>query len=138
MASIPRTDLFSVAPAEDPAREWGSLVQELEKCDLSLLEVWKSTYEQWKHGYQRFRECEERAFFTASADGEPRDPDDNVLRLHRRAILALLGSGEKCEGNLNQLPLGDDEKKERLEWARRLRVLLDSLRESFDLWHPMN
>jgi hypothetical protein len=131
-------DLFSVN-TEDHVRDWGALVKDLERPSSSLLSIWKEEYDRWKHCYARFRECEEQEIFTADEKNQPKHLGEHVMRFHRRAILALLGSGEKCETQLSQLPLDDDEEsQERLACARRIRVLLDSLRESLDLWHPVN
>jgi hypothetical protein len=131
-------DLFSV-DSDDHVRDWGALVKDIEKQRPSLLGLWKEEYDRWKHGYQRFRDCEEIAFFTPTEAGDLKPLEDQVLRFHRRAILALLGSGEKCETHLSQLALEDDEEsQDRLICLRRIRTLLDSLRESLDLWHPVN
>lgn len=137
MSSVPR-ELFAVAP-EEQIQDWGALVRELEKQEPSLLGLWKEEYEHWKNGYLRFRGCEEQAFFTVGGDHQPRILDDQILRFHKRAILALWASGEKCETHLSQLPLEDpQDAQDRLVFARRVRTLLDSLRESLDLWHPAN
>jgi hypothetical protein len=134
-----KTDLFATINPNDQIRDWGALAKDLEKQEPSLLGLWKEEYDRWKHGYERFRACEEDAFFTADSHNQPKHIDEQLLRFHRRVIIALLGTGERCETHLSQLPLdGDDESQERLACERRIRVLLDSLRESLDLWHPVN
>ncbi len=132
-----KSDLFTVDP-KDPPRDWGTLVREFEKQDPSLLSIWREQYEKWKAEYTRFRAKEEETFFSAGEGQEPRRLDEGTLGFHRRGIIALLSSGEKCEANLVRLPLDDNEGQERSVCLRRIRVLLDSLRESLDLWHPVN
>ncbi len=136
-ASSLKTDLFAVAQ-EDPVRDWGGLVRDFEKGTPTLLDVWKTTYDHWKHCYQRFRDCEEFTFYSADENGSAKVVPEPVLRFHRRAILALMSSGEKCQDHLNRLPLEGEEEQERLVLGKRMRVLIDSLRESLDLWHPVN
>ena len=112
------------------------VLEAMEKQDPSLLGLWKEEYERWKHCYQRFRDHEEQAFFTGGQDNEPKHLDEHLLRFHRRVIIALLASGERCETHLSQLPLDDDEHlQDRITCDRYIRALLDSLRES--LWHPV-
>jgi len=129
-------DLFRVE--SDSLRDWGALVRDVEQFNPSLLSLWKEEYERWKHAYQRFRDCEEHTFFTADETGAARRLDENTLRFHRRAVLALLSSGEKCREHLNSLPLEGEEAQERLVFAKRAATLIDGLRETLEVWHPVN
>jgi len=137
MDASPPKDLFSVHDG-DPIREWTALARELEGFQPSLLKQWKDEYECWKHHYQRFRDYEQKTLFTATEEGATPKPSETVMRLHRRALLALLQSGEHCSANLRSLELEGEEAQERLVWDRRFRTLLDSLQESLEIWHPVN
>jgi hypothetical protein len=131
-----KNDLFAVH--DDPIRDWASLAKDLEGFQPSLLKVWKTEYECWKHHYQRFRDFEAATLFTIDEAGNLPKPQEGVMRLHRRCVLALLQSGEICAQILLALNLEGDEAQERLELKRRIRTLLDSLQETLELWHPVN
>jgi hypothetical protein len=137
MEADPKKDLFAVSDG-DPVRDWATLSKELEAFEPSLLKVWKAEYECWKHHYQRFRDYEQISLFPTTELEIPPLPQDSVMRLHRRALLALLQSGEKCAELLRELPLENDDAQERLDWKRRIRTLLESLQETLELWHPVN
>lgn len=139
MASNTPKELFAVHEGE-PIRDWATLTKELEEFQPSLLKIWKEQYECWKHNYQRFRDYEQSAFFVATEEGAVPAPSEPVMRLHRRALLALLKSGEQCSELLLSLPLENDDEaaQERLDLNRRIRTLLDSLQEGLELWHPVN
>jgi hypothetical protein len=133
----PTTDLFAIAD-NNPVRDWATLAKELEAFRPSLFNVWKKEYDCWKYHYQRFRDYEQATLFTAEDNGDIPKPSDDVMRQHRRAVLALFQSGEICADLLLALPLEGEQAQERLEWKRRLRTLLDSLQETLELWHPVN
>jgi hypothetical protein len=137
MPSTPPKDLFAVHEG-DPIREWASLARELENFQPSLLKQWKDEYECWKHHYQRYRDFEQKTLFTPTEEGDVPKPSEMVMRLHRRALLALLQSGEKCSEHLRSLDLEGEEAQERLDWDRRLRTLLEALQETLEIWHPVN
>ena len=132
-----KEDLFTVQDG-DPVREWTALAKELEAFQPSLLGRWKQEYDCWKHHYQRFRDYEQKTLYTATEHGEVPKPSDQVMRLHRRVILALYQSGEQCADQLESLPLEGDEAQERLTMQSRIRTLLESLQETLELWHPVN
>lgn len=130
-------DMFSVDPS-DPLTQWGGLIHDLEECKPSLLKTWLLSYEEWKGLYQRFRDYEQRSFYTGDVSGEIPVLSETILRFHRRAIFTLLSSGERCMDILIALPLQGGEAQDRLEWKRKMECLLDSLQEAVDLWHPVN
>ena len=132
-----KKDLFAV-PDGDPIHDWATLAKELEAYQPSLFKVWKTEYDCWKHHYQRFRDYEHTTLFTADESGGVPKPREEVMRLHRRSVLALLQSGQVCADLLLALPLEGDEAHERLEWQRRIKTLLESLQETLELWHPVN
>lgn len=130
-------DMFSVDPS-DPLTQWGGLIHDLEECKPSLLNTWLVSYEEWKGLYKRFRDYEQRSLYSEDARGEIPVLGETLLRSHRRALFALLSSGERCMDTLIALPLQGGESQERLGWKRKLECLLDSLQEAVDLWHPVN
>lgn len=129
-------ELFPVQT--DPLHDWGALVREIEQFKPSLLSLWKEEYDRWKHKYQRFRDAEEHSFFTADESGHAKRLDENTLRFHRMAVFALLSSAEKCREHLNALPLEGEDAQERLTLAKRASVLIEGLRETLEVWHPVN
>ncbi|MCE9612366.1 MAG: hypothetical protein K8R23_19375 [Chthoniobacter sp.] len=137
MSTTPPKDLFAVHDG-DPIREWAALTRELETFQPSLLKQWKDEYECWKHHYQRFRDSEEKTLFTATDEGQSPKPSETVMRLHRRALLVIMQSGEQCSEHLRSLDLNGEEAQERLVWDRRLRTLLEALQENLEIWHPVN
>ncbi len=132
-----KNDLFTVHEG-DPTREWTALAREFEAFQPSFLKRWREDYDCWKHHYQRFRDSEEKTLYTATEQGGITKPSDQVMRLHRRALLSLLQSGEQCSEQLDALPLENDEAQERLVLTRRIRTLLEALQEALELWHPVN
>lgn len=130
-------DLFAVQDS-DPMREWIALAKQIESFQPSLLKRWKDEYDCWKHHYQHFRDSEQKTFFTQEEDGSLPRTSDQVMRLHRRSLLALWQGGEKCADQLLALPLEGEEAQERLDWQRRLHTLLEALQETLELWHPVN
>lgn len=130
-------DLFAVA-GSDPVAEWAEMLKQCRKFEPSLLKLWKDEYEAWKHRYQLFRDQEQRTFYTATESGSVPSIPSEALRFHRATLLALMQAGESCETHLSALPLDGEEAQERLMCQRRIRTLLDSLQETFELWHPVN
>ncbi len=131
-------ELFSVKQSDDPAHDWSGLVKELEKFAPSMLDQWKKDYECWKHQYSKFRQFEQDLIFTGNDAGEPAQLNEQLMRFHRRALFALLSSGERCAELLQEIPLDHESQQERYLWSKRIRVLLDSLQESLDTWHRVN
>src|SRR3954468_13337285 len=135
--SKPPQELFTIS--QDPVRDWATLAKELEAFDPSLLAVWKTNYECWKHHYVRFRSFEQDTFFEIGEDGVLKHVAEDALRMHRRCLLTLMQSGEICAQTLIALELqNEDAQQERLQLKRRIRTLLDSLQETLELWHPVN
>jgi hypothetical protein len=137
MDSAAPEQLFSVP--NDPVYNWAALAKELEGFKPSLLKIWMSEYECWKHHYRRFRDHEHVTLFKAveGTDMAPK-PNEQVMRFHRRALFALLQSGEQCAELLDKLKLENEEAQERLVLQRRIKILLESLQETLELWHPVN
>jgi hypothetical protein len=124
--------------AESPLEDWQSLARDLERPGATLLEIWRKGYEEWKHGYERFRNFEERMFYEGDGAGNISQPDEKTMRLHRRCLFALMSSGEKCLESLMQLPVDREEVAEQMKYRSYAGVLIESLQESLDLWHPVN
>jgi len=135
--AVPPKDLFSVE-GSDPIRDWTALAKDLESFQPSLFKLWQKDYDCWRHHYQRFRDFEQATLFTAAEDGDSPKPSEQIMRLHRRALIALMQSGGLCSEQLLALPLDGEDAQERLVWERRLRTLVESLQESLELWHPVN
>ena len=129
-------ELFSIQA--DPVRDWATLAKELESFEPSLLRVWKTEYECWKHHYGRFRDFEQATLFSVDDIGALNAVPEDAMRMHRRCNLALMQSGEICAQTLIALNLDGGDAQERLELKRRIRTLLDSLQETLELWHPVN
>jgi hypothetical protein len=131
-------DLFAVDP-HDPMRNWGALIADLEKHKPSPLKIWIGCYEEWKHCYQRFRDYEQHAFFTGDHTSEVPVIGEDTLRMHKRALFALLSSGERTLEVLLSLDLDDEEEaRARMDWRKKIDCLLESLQEALELWHPVN
>src|SRR5438270_11508120 len=96
-------ELFSIQA--DPVRDWATLAKELESFEPSLLRVWKTEYECWKHHYVRFRDFEQATLFSVDEIGALSAVPEDAMRMHRRCTLALMQSGEICAQTLIALNL---------------------------------
>lgn len=133
--------LFDESPELDESK-WESLVDESSRYKPGLLEGWKRTYQEWRQLYSKFRTIEQATMYAPNPEGFPPTPSGNTKRLHRLMIGMLSGHGEALMENLSDLHDKIEDKAnaqhEYQECKMKLGILLESLRESLELWHPVN
>ena len=93
-------------------------------------------YDQWKAAYGAFRALEQETLYSQDSTGQPVTPDPNDLQSHARAIPLLISTGEELQRIL--ILLAEGRNNTDFKWLSEqtaLHTLLESLRESFALWH---
>lgn len=117
---------------------WEALLGRAKKQIIDPAVVCRSMYDQWKTLYRSFRDLEQRSLY--EKDGKLPVPDEGILRGHRHCIAVLTQRGEELAHLFDQIAssLAGESRDSVLEMKIPLGVLLESLRETMELWHPAN
>lgn len=133
----PRLDLPGGSVSLRPSEErWSALWEYLIRRSPTEFDLWQHLYDQWKAAYGAFRALEQETLYSQDSTGQPVPPDPNDLQSHARAIPLLISSGEELQRIL--ILLAEGRNNTDFKWLSEqtaLHTLLESLRESFALWH---
>jgi hypothetical protein len=118
---------------------WESLLGRAKSQVIDPSAVCRAMYDQWKTLYRSFRDLEKKSLYDAEKGVLPK-PNEGILRGHRHCIAVLTQRGEELAHLFDQIAssLSAETKDSVLEMKIPLGVLLESLRETMELWHPAN
>lgn len=119
---------------------WEALLGRAQNQVIDPTVVCKEMYQQWKNLYRAFRELEKKSLYEATKDGKLPSPNEGILRGHRHCIAVLTQRGEELAHLFDQIATGlsGDQKNTLHDMKIPLGVLLESLRETVEIWHPAN
>lgn len=122
------------------ASPWEMFAGRAQRMVVSPAAVCRILYEEWKKLYRQFRDLEGKALYGPDRKGALPSPDEGVLRGHRHSIAILVQRGEELAQLVDQIAgsLPAEERSAVHDLKIPLGVLLESLRESMELWHPAN
>jgi len=136
MASSLKTDLFT-----QEETKWEKFHRTVRDFHPSPVDGWRWLYGKWKTNYQSFRDLEKKSLYSVDEAGKASKADDGEMQAHRESISYLIWSGEMLSHQLDQISTVFDSKEEKEE-AHTMKIaigtLLESLRESMEIWHPAN
>ena len=125
---------ISASPSENfLGRARGLVVDQAAVC--------RALYEEWKKLYRSFRDLEKQYLYAPPAGTATlKAPDEGSLRAHRHSIAVLTQRGEELAALFDQIAssAAANQKDALHELKFQVGILLESLRESMELWHPAN
>ena len=119
---------------------WEALLGRAQSQVIDPTVVCKEMYQQWRNLYRAFRELEKKSLYEPTKEGKVQTPNEGILRGHRHCIAILTQRGEELAHLFDQIATGlsGDQKNTLHDMKIPLGVLLESLRETIEIWHPAN
>jgi hypothetical protein len=127
--------------SEMAATAWESFMGTANELKIEPVDACMFFYEKWKRVYKQFRELEHQTLYAADESSKPRIPNEGELRAHRHSISVLVQRGEELALLFDQMASSvqrEDDRDAVHNMKIPLGVLMESLREAMELWHPAN
>lgn len=120
--------------------QWEKFERNVRLFKPKPVDAWQYLYNQWKTLYRSFRDLEEKSLYSVDNRGKTIKADEGTSRSHRQSLAYLVFTGEALATQLDQITnlVEAEEKEDAHQMKIRMGTMLESLRESVELWHPAN
>jgi len=100
--------------------------------NAGALATWIDSFEKWDLEYRKFREDEQVALYQIGPTGQWIGATPEQRARHRETARQLLGVGQSHAASLSSLSLDPSDAPKRSQLEVRMRILIESLRETAD------